>query len=126
VREALELLCVAQIPVATLSVGNAGNVERLFARAGFDDLVTTHLSCEQVGRWKPAPEPYLMACRVVDVAPADAWMVAAHAWDLAGARRVGMRTAWLSRLESRFDENFGVPDVTGNDLLDTMEQVIAD
>ena len=126
VREALELLREARIPVATLSVGNAGNVERLFARAGLDDLVTTHLSCEQVGRWKPAPEPYLMACRVLDVDPADAWMVAAHAWDLAGARGVGMRTAWLSRLESRFDENFGAPDVTGNNLRDAMEKVIAD
>jgi 2-haloacid dehalogenase len=63
---------------------------------------------------------------VLDVDPADAWMVAAHAWDLAGARGVGMRTAWLSRLESRFDENFGAPDVTGNNLRDAMEKVIAD
>lgn len=126
VQQALALLRDAHIPVVTLSVGNAANVERLFVRAGLDALVSTHLSCEEVRRWKPAPEPYVMACRVLNVAPADAWMVAAHAWDLAGAKAVGMRTAWLSRLEGRFDENFAAPDITGGDLLQVIEQVLGD
>ncbi len=126
VRAALTSLRDAGVPVATLSVGNATNVERLFARAGLDDLVTTHLSCEQVGRWKPAPEPYWMACQALGSEPQATWMVAAHAWDLAGARGVGMRTAWLSRLEGRYDENFPPPDVTGADLLDTVRRLLDD
>ncbi|HEV8023447.1 MAG TPA: haloacid dehalogenase-like hydrolase, partial [Candidatus Nanopelagicales bacterium] len=56
VQQALALLRNAHIPVVTLSVGNAANVERLFVRAGLDALVSTHLSCEEVRRWKPAPE----------------------------------------------------------------------
>ncbi len=126
VRAALTALRDARVPVATLSVGNATNVERLFARAGLDDLVTTHLSCEQVSRWKPAPEPYRMACQVLESEPHETWMVAAHAWDLAGAHGVGMRTAWLSRLEERYDENFPPPDVTGADLLDTVTRLLDD
>ncbi len=126
VRAALSLLRDSQVSVATLSVGNATNVERLFARAGLDDLVTTHLSCEQVGRWKPAPEPYRMACQVLASEPHATWMVAAHAWDLAGAHGVGMRTAWLSRLEKRYDENFPSPDITGADLLETVTRLLED
>jgi hypothetical protein len=37
-----------------------------------------------------------------------------------------MKTAWLSRLEGRFDPNFGSPDVQGRDLMDVVSQVIED
>lgn len=124
VPEALEVLQSAGYRVATLSVGNAANVERLFRNSGMGDLVGQHLSCEAVGTWKPAPDPYLYACRELGVAAEDTWMVAAHAWDVAGARAVGMQSAWLSRLEGRFDPSFGTPDVEGRDLSDVLAQVI--
>lgn len=126
VPEALERLRGTGLAVVTLSVGNAANVERLFRDSGMGDLVTRHLSCEAVGKWKPALDPYLHACHEVGVAPAEAWMVAAHAWDLSGARAAGMKTAWLSRLEGRFDPNFESPDVQGRDLMDVVTHVIGD
>lgn len=126
VPAALERLRSTGKPVVTLSVGNAANVERLFHNSGMEGLVTRHLSCEAVGKWKPAPDPYLLACQEVGLAPSETWMVAAHSWDLAGARAVGMKTAWLSRLEGRFDPNFGSPDVQGRDLMDVVSQVIED
>ena len=113
------------IDTVTLSVGNASNVERLFQRAGMADLVTRHLSCEEVQRWKPSYEPYLHACRALDTDPAATWMVAAHAWDLAGARGVGMKTAWLSRLEGEFDASFGAPDVSGRDMGEVADRLVA-
>lgn len=116
VAPALRRLRDAGVPVVTLSVGNAANVERLFRRAGLDDLVPTHLSCETVHRWKPAPEPYLHACEVLGHDPQDVWMVAAHSWDIGGAAAIGMRTGWVSRLEGVFDETFERPDVTAADL----------
>ena len=84
------------------------------------------LGSRMVRRWKPAPEPYLHACRALDTDPAATWMVAAHAWDLAGARSVGMKTAWLSRLEGEFDANFGAPDVSGRDMGDVIDRLVAD
>jgi 2-haloacid dehalogenase len=124
VAPALRALREAEVPVVTLSVGNAANVERLFDRAGLADLVDVHLSCESVQRWKPAREPYLHACEVLDVHPPDAWMVAAHSWDIGGAASVGMRTAWVSRLESAFDSSFGAPDVSGTDLVKVVEHLL--
>ena len=53
-------------------------------------------------------------------------MVAAHAWDLAGARGVGMKTPWLSRLEGNFDVNFGAPDVSGRDMGEVIDRLVAD
>ena len=126
VADALARARSAGMDMVTLSVGNASNVERLFQRAGMADLVTRHLYCEDIQRWKPSPEPYLHACRALETDPAATWMVAAHAWDLAGARGVGMRTAWLSRLEGEFDGNFGAPDVSGRDVGEVIDRLIAD
>ena len=126
VADALSRARSAGIDMVTLSVGNASNVELLFQRAGMADLVTRHLSCEDVHRWKPSPEPYLLACRALETDPAATWMVAAHAWDLAGARSVGMKTAWLSRLEGEFDANFGAPDVSGRDMREVIDRLVAD
>lgn len=125
VAPALRALRDAGSRMVTLSVGNATNVERLFDRAGMADLVDVHLSCESVQRWKPAREPYLHACEVLDVHPSDAWMVAAHSWDIGGAAAVGMRTAWISRLEGEFDSSFGSPDVSCADLEDVVQHLLA-
>lgn len=124
VEPALTRLQSAGVPVVTLSVGNAANVERLFRRAGLRDLVSDHLSCEAVQKWKPAPEPYLHACDVLGLAPRDVWMVAAHSWDIGGAAGVGMRTAWVSRLEGVFDSSFGEPDVIGSDVTSVVERLL--
>lgn len=124
VAPALARLHDAGVPVVTLSVGNPLNVERLFERAGLSRLVAGHLSCETVRRWKPAPEPYRHACEAFSLDPPDAWMVAAHAWDLGGAAAVGMRTAWVSRLEGAFDANFIGPDVRGDTLVDVVERLV--
>ena len=125
VAPALRALRDAGSRMVTLSVGNASNVKRLFDRAGMADLVDVHLSCESVQRWKPAREPYLHACEVLDVHPSDAWMVAAHSWDMGGAAAVGMRTAWISRLEGEFDSSFGSPDVSCADLEDVVQHLLA-
>lgn len=55
------------------------------------------LSGETVLAYKPAPEVYRLAVDTAGCAPERALMVAAHAWDLRGARAAGMRTAYVRR-----------------------------
>ena len=124
VLPAMSRLHESRIRVVTLSVGSAENVGRLFDLAGLNDYVDRHLSCEAVRRWKPAPEPYLYACERLGLGPHDVWMVAAHSWDVAGAASVGMRTAFVSRLEGAFDEAFDRPDVMGADLVEVVDSLL--
>jgi len=124
VPAALTALQESGVAAVTLSVGNAANVAALFDGAGMAGLIEQHLSCETVQRWKPAAQPYLHACEVLDRQPRSVWMVAAHAWDLTGAKAIGMKTAWLARLEGALDENFEVPDVQGSDLRDVVGDII--
>jgi 2-haloacid dehalogenase len=55
------------------------------------------LSAELAKAYKPAPEAYLTAARLLGVEPAELMLVAAHPWDLQGARAAGLRTALVER-----------------------------
>ena len=63
------------------------------ARLPFDCI----LSAELARTYKPDAAVYLTAAGLLDVAPEQVLMVAAHKWDLDGARAAGLRTAFLDR-----------------------------
>ena len=55
------------------------------------------LSAELARAYKPAPEVYLTAARLLGVKPAELMLVAAHPGDLEGSRTAGLRTAFVDR-----------------------------
>lgn len=55
------------------------------------------LSAEDARTYKPDPEVYRLAVTVAGRPPERLLMVAAHAWDLRGAQRLGLRTAYVAR-----------------------------
>ena len=80
---------------ATLSNGHLALLVDL-ARHGdlrFDCL----LAAELAHAYKPAPEVYRTAARLLGVQPGELMLVAAHSWDLEGARGAGLRTAFIDR-----------------------------
>ncbi|HEX5114698.1 MAG TPA: haloacid dehalogenase type II [Pseudonocardiaceae bacterium] len=80
---------------AALSNGGFALLTHLVKSAGlpFDCI----LSAELAKMYKPAPDVYLTAARLLDVEPAEILMVAAHSWDIVGAREAGLRTAFVHR-----------------------------
>ena len=85
----------AMCPVATLSNGNLRLLLDLARHGGlaWDAL----FSAELFGHYKPDPETYLGAARLLDVAPARLTLVAAHPDDLRAAARCGLGTALVLR-----------------------------
>ena len=81
--------------VATLSNGNLSLLVAMARHAGLPwDAV---LSAELFQHYKPDPEVYLGAARLLDVAPHELLMVAAHPSDLRAAAACGLRTAYVPR-----------------------------
>jgi len=81
--------------ICTLSNGNIGLLTHMAKRAGLPwDCV---LSAEVFRAYKPDPATYLGVAQVFGVAPQQVMMVAAHHDDLEGARRCGLRTAYIER-----------------------------
>lgn len=52
---------------------------------------------DAVKKFKPSPEVYLYVASELAVPPSDLLMVAAHAWDVAGAMNAGLQGAFLAR-----------------------------
>jgi len=81
--------------LATLSNGNVSLMVDMAKRAGLPwDVI---LGAEIAGNYKPQPEVYQNAADVLDLAPAQMMMVAAHNGDLVAASGVGLRTAFVTR-----------------------------
>jgi 2-haloacid dehalogenase len=52
-------------------------------------------------------------------------LVAAHSWDIHGARQAGLATGWVGRLEGRPPTVFETADVFGPDLVSVVAALLA-
>jgi 2-haloacid dehalogenase len=121
-ESALTRLRDAGFGVVTLTNSIAAVAEDQLRNAGLRDLVDAVHSADEVGRLKPAPEPYLRALE--GRSPADAILVAAHDWDVAGAASAGLRTAFISRDGQAPLAAHPVPTVTAPSLDATATELI--
>ena len=97
VVEGLTLLKEAGFVTAALTNTSQDALGPLLEQAGLADLLDHHLSVDAVGRFKPAPEVYLYAASELGVEISDLMLVAAHDWDVTGARSVGAQAAFVAR-----------------------------
>ncbi len=125
VAPALSRVADAGLPAIALTNGSAEVTTALFDRAGLDRLVAQVISVDEVGAWKPRPDPYRFAADTVDVAPGDLALVAVHAWDVHGAAAASLLTGWVSRGGADFPATFTPPDVQGTDLVAVVDALLA-
>lgn len=125
VRPALERLKASGFRLGTLTNSTKAVAEAQMRNGGLTDLFEQILSADEVRRLKPAPEPYRMAAERFGVPVARVRLVAAHAWDVAGALHAGCRAAFVARPGMVLDPAQEAPDVVGRDLAEVAEQIIA-
>ncbi|TMQ94425.1 haloacid dehalogenase type II [Actinomadura soli] len=125
VEPALRRLAAADVPAVCLTNGAGATTMAFLDGAGLTDLVDRVISIEEVRRWKPAAAVYAHAATATGVPAGRLALVAAHAWDCHGAKRAGLVTGWTGRLEGRYGDVFAPPDVTGGDLVQVVERLLA-
>ncbi len=125
VRESLERLRAGGLRLAALTNSTAAVGEAQLANAGLRECFERVLSADTVRRLKPAPAPYLMAAERLGVPVGEVRLVAAHAWDVAGAQRAGCAAAFVARPGQVLDPLAPVPDIVGVDLRDVAERILA-
>ncbi|MGJ0119570.1 haloacid dehalogenase type II [Williamsia sp. MIQD14] len=99
-------LAQAGVRVITLSNGSTDVARKLLGDTSAGASMDSYLSANDAGSWKPSPAAYRHGLRSAGVAGVEALMVAVHPWDLEGARRVGMRTAWINRTGANLSRAF--------------------
>jgi 2-haloacid dehalogenase len=88
-----------QFVLASLSNGNVALMVDMARRAGLPwDVI---LGAEVARAYKPSPEAYDAAARMLALTPDQCLMVAAHPTDLAAAATRGFRTAYVHRPHER-------------------------
>lgn len=117
----LSRLKAAGSQMIAVTNGSHELVQQLLERSGFDGLFSTVISCDELGVSKPHPRVYEEVLRNSE---GETWLVAAHAWDVAGAMRAGIRGAWLSTTEYVYPEFLPRPDVTGSDLSSAVDRIL--
>ena len=85
----------ARYIISPLSNGNVALLTEMAKFAGLPwDLI---MSAELFEHYKPDPETYLGAAGLLCLPPEQVMMVAAHNHDLAAARELGLKTAFVAR-----------------------------
>lgn len=109
--------------LVTLSNGAASVGDSLLKRAGVRERFERLLSVADAGRWKPAPEAYYFAAAQLDLEPSELLLVAVHPWDIHGAKRAGLRTAWINRSGGLYPDFFDTPELEVSSLTELAERL---
>jgi 2-haloacid dehalogenase len=125
VRESLERLKAAGYRLGTLTNSTKQVAEAQMHSARLIDLFEQVLSADEAKRLKPAAEPYRMAAERFGVPVGQVRLVAAHAWDVAGALGAGCKAAFVARPGMVLDPIQPRPDIVGRDLREVAEKIIA-
>lgn len=111
VTPALQRLA-ARFPVAALTNGNAD-----LARIGLHQHFVFQLGAREHGTAKPDAGIFHACCERLGVAPGEVLHIGDDPqMDVLGARRAGLRTAWVNRNDATWAHPFDPPDLVVRDL----------
>ena len=111
--------------LATLSNGSAQLAQNMLTTAAIRTDFEALLTVEDAPQWKPVGSAYQYAAEALGVRPADMLLVAVHPWDIHGAARAGLRTAWLNRTDASYPSYFATPEYTVPNLSALAERLKA-
>ncbi len=98
--------------------------QKQLENAGIAQYFDKVLSADMVKRLKPAKEAYEMAAQSFNVETKDTRLIAAHAWDIAGALKAGCSAAFIARPGMVLDPLYEQPEIVGKDLREVVDAII--
>lgn len=122
-KEALKTLTDADVQVVALTNGSEESTQQLLERSQVDQYFEQIFSCDGIQKTKPAQDVYKM---INNNSQTEIWLVAAHAWDIAGAAKAGLKTAFVTYLETDYLKIYPQPDITTDSLVAAANQILQD
>lgn len=121
----LKRLSAAGIRIICLANTATGDLKAQFEFAGISEFFEKQISTKEVGAFKPDPRTYVHGLSVVKEDPANVLMIAAHAWDLKGATKAGLRTAFIQRPGAQLYPHAERPDYVAAGLDELTDKLLA-
>jgi 2-haloacid dehalogenase len=121
---ALESLRSRGLRLGVLAQSSAETTDGVLRFAGLRDRFELVLSAQESGAYKPDLRPYRMAIERTGADGGDMVFVSTHWWDVAGAKRAGMKTGWVARRERSLLDTVPAPDFMGRDLAEAADAIV--
>jgi 2-haloacid dehalogenase len=116
VKPGLRRLKEAGFRLATLTNSSQAGVAAQIQHAGLSGFFERQLSVEPTGKFKPHQAVYEWAAREMRVEAGQCMLVAAHGWDIAGAKWAGLQAAFIAREGQQKFPLAPPPDLDASDL----------
>jgi len=124
VRPALSMLRNNDIRVIAISNSSLEMIKEQLTNAGIIDLFDSYYSVDNVEKYKPFKDIYLSAAKQEGLQTENIVMVATHDWDLFGAKKAGIATAYIKRKEEIYHPDYLQADFSASNLHDLIHQII--
>jgi 2-haloacid dehalogenase len=125
VSGALQRLHQNGFRLVTLTNSTQSAVESQMHAAGLSPLFERMFSVDSVKKYKPHPETYNYVAKQLNANPSELTMVAAHPWDLMGAKAAGYEVAFVERPGTSWFHISPKPEISGPTLADIATQLIS-
>ena len=123
VVEALTILKKRDYILVALTNGNPQVATDQIKNAELTSYFKAVYSVDEAQAFKPNSKPYSYVLEKLNVKPEETLMVAAHGWDITGAQRRGLQTAFIAR-EGKFKYPLAAdPEFDCKDLLELVERL---
>ncbi|WP_082795867.1 haloacid dehalogenase type II [Flammeovirga sp. SJP92] len=123
VKEGLEILRNKGYKVITFTNSSYEGVKTQMANAELTPYIDQMLSVETIKTYKPHLDSYKWALKETGYKAEEVMMVAAHGWDVAGAKEAGLNTAFIKRKGKALYPLVERPDYVVKDLIELANQL---
>ncbi|WP_420934709.1 haloacid dehalogenase type II [Alteromonas sp. A081] len=97
VATTLEALKQRDVTLIALSNSSSAGLDAQLSYANIKSHFDIVLSVESIRTYKPHANVYHWACQQAAVVPQETMMIAAHGWDVSGAKAAGLNTVFVER-----------------------------
>jgi 2-haloacid dehalogenase len=124
VQDGLSKLHHAGFRIVALTNSSLPVARQQISNAGLDYFFQGVYSVDEFRVYKPHPATYPGIARKLNVELKDCVMIAAHGWDLVGANKAGLLTAFIERKGQSVYPLSSAANFTGKDLSSVADQII--
>lgn len=126
VQPAIKLLKDKDIRVIAVSNSSLTMIKEQLTNAGIIDLFDSYYSVDDVKKYKPFKDIYQSVAQQEGIKTDDIVLVATHDWDLFGAKKAGLKTAYIKRKEVIYHPYYLQPDFKDTNLAKLIQHLIDD
>jgi 2-haloacid dehalogenase len=115
----------ARVLIGVLTNGAEESTRKLLEAAGLEERVVEIVSAEEIELYKPHSAVYRHAAERLGVDARRITLIAAHAWDVVGAKQAGLDAIWIDSFEREWPFPKGKPRRVAHDLVEAVDLALA-